>query len=251
MKSQFFDTDLSLSRRQLLARSGTGFGMLGLASLLNHSGRATDDLHSTADVRENPLLPKPSHFQAKAKSVVHLFMNGGPSHLDTFDYKPGLEKYHGKPVPSGNLRTERLTGGLMKSPFKFKQRGESGNWVSEIFEKTGAFIDEIAVIKSMYAEVPNHEPSLMLMNCGSGQLPRPSFGSWVTYGLGTENQNLPAFVAMCPNGYPIVSTRNWRSAFLPGACQGTYVNAAHQSVERLVENIKNARLDSVQQRNQL
>lgn len=234
------------SRRELLARSGTGFGMLGLASLLSDSSCLADE-----SLNGNVLAAKPPHFEAKAKCVVHLFMNGGPSQMDTFDYKPELVKRHGQPMPNGNLRTERLTGGLMKSPFKFKQRGESGVWVSELFEKTGEFVDDMAMIKSMYAEVPNHEPSLMLMNCGSGQLPRPSLGSWVTYGLGTENQNLPAFVAMCPNGYPIVSTRNWRSAFLPGACQGTYVNTANQSIEKLIENIRNTRLSLSDQRQQL
>ena len=241
---------LVLSRRELLARSGTGFGMLGLASLLSQPSMLTGNDSVQASDR-NVLASKPSHFEAKAKCVVHLFMNGGPSQMDTFDYKPALEKHHGKPVPSGNLRTERLTGGLMKSPFRFRRRGQSGNWVSELFEKTGEFIDDMAVIRSMYAEVPNHEPSLMLMNCGSGQLPRPSFGSWVTYGLGTENQNLPAFVAMCPNGYPIVSTRNWRSAFLPGTCQGTYINSAKSSVDSLIENIKNSRLSLSEQRKQL
>ncbi|MDB4756695.1 DUF1501 domain-containing protein [Mariniblastus sp.] len=240
-----------LSRRELLARSGTGFGMLGLASLLSSEVGALEGNALPPQPVGNVLAAKSPHFEPKAKCVVHLFMNGGPSHMDTFDYKPALVKHHGKPVPSGNLRTERLTGGLMKSPFKFRRRGESGNWASEIFEKTGKFIDDMAIVKSMHAEVPNHEPSLMLMNCGSGQLPRPSFGSWVTYGLGTVNQNLPAFVAMCPGGYPIVSTRNWRSAFLPGACQGTYINSANQSIDALIENIKNSRLSSSEQRKQL
>ncbi|MEE2642242.1 MAG: DUF1501 domain-containing protein [Planctomycetota bacterium] len=236
-----------LTRRELLGRSGTGLGLLGLGSLLQTENAAA----SAGEPSGNVLAPRAPHFQAKARAVVHLFMNGGPSHLDTFDYKPALEKHHGQPVPSGNLRTERLTGGLMKSPFAFRRRGQSGNWVSQLFEKTGQYIDDLAIIKSMHAEVPNHEPSLMLMNCGSGQLPRPSFGSWVTYGLGSENQNLPAFVAMCPNGYPIVSTRNWRSAFLPGACQGTYVNTANQSIRDLVENIRNQRLSLTEQRKQL
>lgn len=240
-----------LSRRELLSRSGTGFGLLGLSTLLASDAKVAVAGSNSPDVSGNALAAKPPHYDGPAKSVVHLFMNGGPSHLDTFDYKPALEKHHGQPMPSGNLRTERLTGGLMKSPFKFKRRGESGNWVSELFEKTGEFIDDMAVVNSMYAEVPNHEPSLMLMNCGSGQLPRPSFGSWVTYGLGTENQNLPAFVAMCPNGYPIVSTRNWRSAFLPGACQGTYINSANQSIDDLIENISNSRLSRTEQRKQL
>ena len=178
-------------------------------------------------------------------------MNGGPSQVDTFDYKPLLEKYHGQPMPAGNLRTERLTGGLMKSPFRFRRRGENGLWVSDLFEKTGAFIDDMAIIRSMHAEVPNHEPSLMLMNCGDGRLPRPSFGAWTTYGLGTENENLPAFVAMCPGGYPIVSTRNWRSAFLPGACQGTYLDTQHSDVEKLIQNIRHPNLTLAEQRGQL
>ena len=246
--SDINDLPSGMSRRELLARSGTGFGLLGLASLLSD-----EEISAAArPIRvDNILAPQPPHHEPKAKCVVHLFMNGGPAHMDTFDYKPKLAKHHGQPVPSGNFRTERLTGGLMKSPFKFTQRGESGHWVSEIFQETGQFVDDMAIVKSMYAEVPNHEPSLMLMNCGSGQLPRPSFGSWVTYGLGTENQNLPAFVAMCPNGYPIVSTRNWRSAFLPGACQGTYINSAHQSIDALIENIKNKRMTSREQRKQL
>lgn len=241
------------SRRALLAKCGTGFGLFGLRSLLESEAAGMQPKSGRRDLStpENVLTAKPGHYEPKATSVVHLFMNGGPAHMDTFDYKPALAKFHGQPMPSGNLRTERLTGGLMRSPFRFKQRGESGNWVSEIFEKTGAMADEMAFIKSMYAEVPNHEPSLMLMNCGSGQLPRPSFGSWVTYGLGTENQNLPAFVAMCPNGYPIVSTRNWRSSFLPGACQGTYVNSANRDVEKLIENIRNSSLKTAEQREQL
>ena len=218
--------------------------MLGVAGLLQSE-------HASAATAVNPLAAKPTHFPAKAKHVGHLFMNGGPSQVDTFDYKPELEKRHGQPMPDGNLRTERLTGGLMKSPFKFRPRGESGLLVSELFEKTGEFIDDMAIIRSMHAEVPNHEPSLMLMNCGDGRLPRPSFGAWATYGLGTENQNLPAFIAMCPGGYPIVSTRNWRSAFLPGTCQGTYIDTKNTEVTKLIENIRNGRLTLKEQRRQL
>ncbi len=234
------------SRRAALQRCGMGMGLLGLAGLL-----AEEQALALPEPGDNPLAPRPPHFEPKAQRVVHLFMNGGPSHVDTFDYKPLLEKYHGQPVPAGNLRTERLTGGLMKSPFAFRQRGESGLWVSELFEKTAAHIDEIAVIRSMQAEVPNHEPSLMLMNCGHGRLPRPSFGNWVTYGLGSENRNLPGFIAMCPGGYPIVATRNWRSAFLPGAYQGTYIDSKHTDIEKLIANIRNARLSAEQQRRQL
>ena len=129
----------------------------------------------------------------------------------------------------------------MRSPFKFQQYGKSGIEVSELFAQTAAHIDDMCVIRSMHADVPNHEPSLMLMNCGDGRLPRPSMGSWITYGLGTENQNLPGFIAMCPGGYPIVATQNWRSAFLPGAYQGTYIDTQHTEVDKLIENIRNTR----------
>jgi hypothetical protein len=247
--------DFNPTRRELLGRCGMGLGLVGLANLLVRDEAAGNQPAPTnepaAGGRVGPLAPKPPHFQPRAERVVHLFMNGGPSHVDTFDYKPLLAKYHGQPMPAGNLRTERLTGGLMKSPFAFRQFGQSGLWVSELFEKTAAYIDDIAVLRSMHAEVPNHEPSLMLMNCGAGNLPRPSVGSWVTYGLGSENRNLPGFVAMCPGGYPIVATRNWRSAFLPGAYQGTYIDTKHTDVTKLIANIRNSRLSRDQQRQQL
>ena len=148
-------------------------------------------------------------------------MNGGPSHIDTFDPKPLLTKYHGKPLPGPNLRTERKTGAAMGSPFTFRKYGQSGLEVSELFARTATLhADDLCVIRSMHADVPNHEPSLMLMNCGEGRQTRPSMGSWITYGLGSENQNLPGFIAMCPGGLPIVGIQNWRSAFLPGALPG-------------------------------
>jgi Protein of unknown function (DUF1501) len=239
-------TDLPFvtSRREMLTRCGMGMGMLGLAGLL--ADEAKGDVPASS-----PLAPRPPQFAAKAQRVVHLFMNGGPSHVDTFDYKPALAKHHGQPVPAGNLRTERLTGGLMKSPFPFRQYGKSGLWVSDLFQKTARHIDDIAVIRSMNAEVPNHEPSLMLMNCGHGRLPRPSFGSWVTYGLGTANQNLPGFVVMCPGGYPIVATRNWRSSFLPGAFQGTYLDTKKTDPAELIANLRNGTLPLEDQRRQL
>jgi hypothetical protein len=236
--------DAFLTRRELLQRSGMGFGMLGLASLAaGEASAATTDL--------NPLAPKSPHFPGKAKRVVHLFMNGGASQVDTFDPKPLLTKYHGKPLPSTNLRTERKTGAAMGSPFSFKKYGQSGIEVSELFQHTAQCIDEICVIRSMHADVPNHEPSLMLMNCGDGRLPRPSMGAWVTYGLGSENQNLPGFIAMCPGGYPIVATQNWRSAFLPGAYQGTYIDTQHIEIQKLIENIRNDSAAPAEQRKQL
>jgi hypothetical protein len=225
------------SRREFLTRTGTGFGMMALAGLAK---------------ADQPMAPKAPHFAPKAKRVVHLFMNGGPSQVDTFDPKPMLTKWHGKPLPVKNFRTERRTGHAMRSPYSFKQYGQSGLPVSEIFAKTAAAAaDDLCVIRSMKAEVPNHEPSLMLMNCGDGQLPRPSFGAWVNYGLGTMNENLPGFIVMCPGGYPIVATRNWRSAFLPGAYQGTHLDTKHTDVTKLIANIRNSRLTTAEQRQQL
>ena len=146
--------------------------------------------------------------------------------------------YHGKPVPS-NLPTERKTGAAFRSPFKFRKYGQSGIEVSEIFAHTAEMIDDICVIRSMHADVPNHEPSLMLMNCGEARQARPSLGSWVLYGLGTENQNLPGFIVMCPGGYPIAESQNWQSAFLPGIYQGTYLDSKHTEIEKLIAHIRN------------
>src|SRR6516225_3696647 len=160
-------------------------------------------------------------------------MNGGPSHIDTFDPKPALKKYAGKPLPTPNLPTERRTGAAFASPFKFQKYGKSGIEVSELFPNVARSVDELCVVRSMHADVPNHEPSLMLMNCGEARQIRPSMGSWVTYGLGSENQNLPGFIAMCPGGYPIQETQNWQSAFLPGAFQGTYIDTRNTQLDRL------------------
>jgi hypothetical protein len=239
-----------LSRRELLRRGGLGMGLLGLAGVLSDAGIVGAEPAPALRAGE-PLAPKAPHFAARARRVVHLFMNGGPSHVDTFDPKPLLDKYHGKPLPAPNLRTERKTAGAMRSPFAFKKYGKSGVEVSELFAKTAEYIDDICVIRSMRADVPNHEPSLMLMNCGDGRLPRPSLGAWVTYGLGSENQNLPGFLALCPGGYPIVATQNWRSAFLPGAYQGTYIDTQHTDVQKLIENIHNNTASPDEQRRQL
>jgi hypothetical protein len=239
--------DPVLTRRDFLCRSGMGFASLGLVGLLASEGM----LGAAEDRSVSPLAPKKPHFPGKAKRVLHIFANGGPSHVDTFDPKPLLAKYAGKPLPGPNLRTERRTGAAFPSPFKFRKYGKSGVEVSEIFAKVGECADDLCVIRSMYADVPNHEPSLMLMNCGEARLVRPSFGSWVTYGLGSENQNLPGFIAMCPGGYPIQETQNWQSAFLPGAYQGTYVDTRHTQVEKLIENVRNNWLSLKGQRRQL
>ncbi len=226
-----------LSRRELLCRSGLGFGVMGLAGVLAADERSQPAVPSASGA-SGALAPKSPHFAGRARQVVHLFMNGGPSQVDTFDPKPLLDKYHGQPLPRC-LRTERKTGAAMRSPFKFAKYGQSGIEVSELFAKTAAHVDDMCIVRSMAADVPNHEPSLMLMNCGDGRLSRPSFGSWVTYGLGAENQNLPGFIAMCPGGYPVVATQNWRSAFLPGAYQGTYIDTQHTDIRKMIVNIRN------------
>lgn len=229
------------TRRELLARSGMGLGALACGSLFAETASA---------VPTNPLLSKSPHFPARAKRIIHLFMNGGPSHIDSFDPKPLLAKYAGKEIPK-HLPTERKTGAAFPSPYKFQRYGESGIEVSEIFPHTAACIDDIAVIRSMHADVPNHEPSLMLMNCGEARQIRPSLGSWMVYGLGTENQNLPAFIAMCPGGYPIQESQNWQAGFLPGVFQGTYVDTKHTDIQKLIANIRNRSIPPHQQLQQL
>jgi hypothetical protein len=238
------------TRRDALARCGTGIGTLALAGVL--ADDAAGQLTTAPPPRPvtDPLAPRPPHFPGKAKRLVHLFMNGGPSHVDTFDPKPALDRYHGQAIPS-SLRTERKTGAAMKSPFAFAPRGRSGLPVSELFAQTAAHADDLCVIRSMHAEVPNHEPSLLLMNTGDGRQPRPSLGSWVTYGLGSENRNLPGFVVMCPGGYPIVTTHNWRSAFLPGVYQGTYLDTRTTDADKLIAHLRNPELNPDRQRDQL
>ncbi|MGY8730794.1 MAG: DUF1501 domain-containing protein [Pirellulales bacterium] len=225
------------TRREAIQSMGTGLGLVALPALVQ------------AD--ENPLATKSPHFHASAKHIIHIYLNGGPSQVDTWDYKPELNKRGGQALPFRNLATERETGVALASPFQFKQYGSNGLWCSEIFEKTAsAHADKLCVIKSMYANTPNHEQSMRLMNTGDERQSRPSYGSWLTYGLGTESQNLPGYVAMCP-GLPVADSSNWRSSFLPGIFQGTYLDTRKTSVEELIANIKNARLDKTQQRRQL
>lgn len=235
IKQHFF------SRREFLARVGTGFGALAASSVLHEESQAS----------LNPLSPKRSHFPAKAKSVIHLFMNGGPSQVDTFDPKPDLAKFDGKKLPIEYLKTERPTGAALKSPFSFRKYGQSGLEISELFPNVARSADELCVIRSMHADVPNHEPSLLLMNCGEARLIRPSVGSWVSYGLGSENQNLPGFITMCPGGYPIQESQNWQAGFLPGVYQGTYIDSKHKNIEKLIANIKNSKISPKEQRSQL
>jgi hypothetical protein len=240
------------TRRDLLTRTGLGMGWLGAMNLMGEPAKAESPAVSP------PLSLKLPHFAAKAKRVIHLFMNGGVSHVDSFDPKPMLTKYHGQTLPT-SLKTERKTGTAFGSPFLFAKHGQSGIEISELFPHIAQSADELCVIRSMYADVPNHEPSYLLMNCGDGRQPRPAMGAWVTYGLGSENQDLPGFIVMCPGGQPSTGGSNWRSAFLPGAFQGTYIDTQHADPRKLIENIQNnfvrpgrqrTQLDLVQQLNQ-
>ena len=230
---------MNISRRDLLQRMGTGLGVLGLAGLLQEQ-----------KLLANPLAPKPAHFAPKAKRVIHLFMNGGPSQVDTFDPKPALARYNGQQPPSANIRTERGTRGLMMSPFRFNKSGQSGLEISEIFPRIAEHADDLCVIRSMHTNVPNHEPSLLMMTCGDTQPVRPSMGSWLTYGLGSENQNLPGFVVMCP-GFPVVGPQLWSNSFLPGIFQGAHINNSNMDPRRVLQNITNTSLGRTAQREQL
>jgi len=239
-----------LTRRQALCRMGGGFGMVSFASLIGQQLASAG-----VSQPDNPWMIRDPHFKPKAKSVIFLFMNGGMSQVDTFDPKPMLEKYDGKPLPGPIPQHERKTGGLMKSPFSFKKYGQSGIEVSEIFPQVGSVIDDICVIRSMHTEIPNHEPALLMMNSGANQPGRPSMGSWLTYGLGQSNKNLPAFVVLCPEVPTTVGPPLWNSAFLPPTYQGTYISDnVHDKefdAEKLIPNIHNAKFDPVQQRKEL
>ena len=243
MADENFSTN-NCSRREMLSRCGLGFAGLALHPLLQ------SDLVAN-DARHNPMLPRAPQYAARAKHIIHIFANGGPSHIDTFDPKPAIATHAGQEIPGGSPQTERKTGVLMPSAFKFKRYGQSGTEVSELFSKTAEHVDDMCIIRSMYADVPNHEPSLLLMNTGEARLVRPSVVSWLTYGLGTENQNLPAFIAMCPGGYPIQESQNWQAGFLPGIFQGTYIDTKHETIEKLIEYIENDRLSRGDQRQQL
>jgi hypothetical protein len=227
-----------MTRRETLRWIGNGFGTLALAETL--CGAATQE----------PGRPLAPHFAPKAKRVIFLFLNGGMSQVDTFDPKPMLDKHHGEPMPGPKIETDRASGNLMRSPFRFRQCGKSGLPVSEIFPKVGERIDDICVIRSCWSDNGNHGPSLLMMNCGHGLPGRPSMGSWLTYGLGTENQNLPGFVVLCP-GYPVLGPQLWSSAFLPASNQGTYIPSGEKTPEKLVQNIRNRVYTHSQQERQL
>ncbi len=237
-----------LSRREMLRRSGAGIGALALTQLLGENARA-----ESADAP--PVGPRAPHFAPRAKRLVHLFANGGPSQVDTFDPKPLLKKFHGKPIPREIIpgaRDAQASGSpAFASKYAFERRGRSGIEVSELFPHLGGRIDDLCVVRSMHADDISHDGGIMFMNTGAARLSRPSLGAWVTYGLGSENKNLPGFIALCPEGYPLNEAQNWQSAFLPGIYQGTLVNSKHEEVERLIENIRNPRVAAPEQRAQL
>jgi hypothetical protein len=235
--------DLCATRRQFLNRFGMGFGALSLASLIGEAplSQPLFAAESTARSSASPLAPKIPHLPATARRVIHLFAPGGPSHIDTWDPKPAINQHVGKDVS--------LVGGMpLPTQFAFSKKGQCGTEVSELFPKIGEHIDDLAVIRSMNTDVPAHEFATLMMHTGSGRLVKPSLGSWAVYGLGSENQNLPGFVAL---GGGLGGASNWRSAFLPGAFQGTLVSTVSASAEKIIANIKSHYATSEQQRQQL
>jgi hypothetical protein len=233
-------SDLFQTRRQFLNRFGTGMGALSLATML------PEGIFSSTAAAANtfsPMAPKNPPLPAKAKRVIHIFAQGAPSQVDTWDPKPELTKFDTKSLPGKD-------GIAFGSPFKFKKSGKSGIEVSEVFPHLGEHVDEMAIIRSMHTDIPAHDFGTLMMNTGSGRMVKPSVGAWVTYGLGSLNQNLPGFIALSP-GSPISGSQNWRSAFLPGAFQGTYINTRNTSIEKLIENIKNHYASHEEQREQL
>jgi hypothetical protein len=230
------------TRRDLLKTAGAGFGYLALASLLGEEqARAA-----------GPLSPKSPHFPARAKRIVFLFMKGGPSQVDTFDYKPKLQEMDGKPLPFAKPRVQFApTGNLLKSPWKFQKHGQSGIEVSELFPHVAKLVDDLCIINSLHGSNAAHGGALLKIHTGSDSFVRPSLGSWVTYGLGTENQDLPGFLTICPT-LAHGGVKNWSSAFLPAAYSGTPLgNASVPANQAQVKYLKGANTDRNLQRKEL
>ncbi len=212
------------TRREALRRVGNGFGMMAFASLVSESiARAGGIVTPDGQTALTEL-----HHPQRVKRVIFLFMNGGCSAIDSFDPKPALEKYDGQPMPGGGIKTERRTGELMKSPFKFKKYGQCGMELSELWPNLGSVADDICWVRSVYTEIPNHEPACLMMNTGANQAGRPSMGSWITYGLGSENKSLPGYVVLCPTVPTTVGSPLWSNGFLPAIHQGTYISSRIQ-----------------------
>ena len=225
----------TLNRRALLRRCGMGLGSLGLMSLLDSQGL----LGAPGEKTFNPLASREPHFRPTAKSVIWLFINGGPSQVDTWDYKPALEKWDGKPLKGFDKFTgffSGAVGGLMKSPFEFKRMGECGKPVSSIFPNLSKHVDKMAFVHSGHTESNNHSPALFMMNCGLPRMGYPCIGSWVTYGLGSESDSLPAFVVMSDpkgRGLPKGHAANWGAGFLPSVFQGTHLRPKGEPIDNL------------------
>ena len=236
------DSQAFLTRRRWLQRAGGGFGLIGLAGLLQGEGLLGAE-GAAADASLNPMAARPAHFPARAKRVIWVFTNGGPSQVDTWEYKPALERWHGKSMrefdPSFKDTTgffKNQVGALMKSPFRFTPRGESGKMVSEIFPNLGRHVDKMAFLHSVFTESNNHSPALFMMNTGMPRMGFPCVGSWVTYGLGSEAENLPGFVVMSDpkgRGLPKGHAANWGAAFLPGVYQGTHLHPKGPPIDDL------------------
>ena len=227
-----FHKDSPMSRRDMLRRLGAGLGSVGLAGVLGQTGAFASVGGSSA------LPPGTPHFPGKAKRIIQLFMPGGPSHVDTFDYKPDIAKFAGQRPAEVDFKSLRNTkGGLMKSPFGFKQYGQSGKWVSDIFPHVGECVDDICFIHSMYTDIPEHASGIMMMNLGALQPTRPSMGSWLVYGLGSDNQDLPGFVSMCPRAEPRCGRANWGNSFLPGQYGGCHVNLGQMTPESILRDL--------------
>ncbi len=237
-----------LSRREVLTGIGGGFGALALANVFADAGL----LAAAPQKSANPLAPKAPHFPAKAKRLIFLFMNGGPSHVDTFDPKEELTKRDGQTLPDSIIAKSgrKNSNKLMKSPFKTQKYGQAGIEMSELYPQVGGCIDDICVLRSMYTDNPNHEPGLLLMNSGNMQPIRPSMGSWLTYALGSENQDLPGFVVLCP-GKPVVGPQLWSNSFLPGIYQGTHINNKSIDPKTIIKDVNNKYLSKADQRSQL
>ena len=222
----------SINRRAALARMGAGMGTLGLFNSLQ---AATD------------MAP---HFTPRAKRVIHLFMNGGPFGPDFLDPKPALKKYAGQRPKGTDLRTERPTGGLLDAPYKYTRHGQSGLPVSSLLPHTAKFADDLCVLRSVHTDNPNHGPALLLMNNGTMTPKVPSMGAWMSYGLGTENTNLPPYIVLCP-GRPVRFSILWNSAFLPSQHQGVYINHSKITPKEMIPWLRNTKLDPTAQRRQL
>ncbi len=216
-----------VTRREALRRVGNGFGMMAFSSLLNQSLAQAGAIMAPDGTTAVHKLDHPQ----RVKRVLFLFMNGGCSSIDSFDPKPALDKYDGQPMPGGEVKTERKTGALMRSPFTFKKYGQCGMEVSELWPHLSGVVDDVCWIRSVYTEIPNHEPSCLMMNTGFNQAGRPSMGAWITMGVGSENQNLPGYVVLCPDVPTTVGPPLWSNGFLPAIHQGTYISNKVQTPE--------------------